>query len=151
MIIHIIVTAHFKLRRLAVNVPWRSRQSTAEVISIHSSSWFPLAIGPTSSVKQRASNPGFVWWERPCLITAPLIWLISLITGTVGGLSGQVESSKYHHLSLWIRFNGAVLLINGAGPLFSQICIKMHVRREVNNGLGLLFSVSLALCTSLTE
>lgn len=96
---------------------------------------FPLAIGPTSSVKQRASNPGFVWWESPCLIRAPLIWLTSLITSTVGGQGGQVESSKYRHLSQRIPSNSALLLINRAGPLSPQICIKMHDGREVNNGI----------------
>lgn len=75
-----------------------------------------------------------------------MIWLTSLITSTVGGQGGQVECSKYCHLSLWILFNGTVLLINRAAPLSSQIYIKMHAEREVNNGrrtggLGLLLTV----------
>ncbi len=64
----------------------------------------------------------------------------------MGGQGGQVESSKYGHLSPWILSNDAVLLINRAGPLSLQIYIKMHAGRDVNNGkqsgsLGLLFSV----------
>lgn len=149
VIIPITVTVRLKLGRRTVNVPGSSpnnrRQGSLAFMALLG---FPLAIAPTSSVKQRASNPGFVWWERPCLIRAPLIWLTSLITSTVGGQGGQVESSEYRHLSLWIRFNGAMLLINRASPLSSQIYIKMHAEREreVNNGrqtgsLGLLFCV----------
>lgn len=102
-----------------------------------------------SSVKQPAPNPAFVWWERPCLIRAPVIGLTSLITSTVGGQGGQVESSKERHCSLWILFNCATLLINRAGPLPLQIYNKMHAGKEANNvslteGRGLLFYVRAA-------
>lgn len=80
--------------RRTVNVPGRSPNNRRQgSLAFTAALGFPLAIGPTSSVKQRASNPGFVSWERPCLIRAPLIWLTSLITSTVGGHGGQVEST----------------------------------------------------------
>lgn len=59
------------------------------------------------------------------------IWLTSLITLTVGGQGGQVESAIYPRGSF---LNSPALLINGAAPLSVQIYIRMHAGRRVNNG-----------------